>query len=415
MTLSGENILLIGSILLFLSVLASKTSFRLGIPTLIFFIFVGMLAGSDGPGGIYFDDPKLAQMLGIIALNFILFSGGMDTKIKDVRPVLWRGISLSTMGVAITALTVGLFANWLTELSLAEGLLLGAIVSSTDAAAVFSVLRTRRIELKESLRPTLELESGSNDPMAYFLTISLIQFIKTPDVSVWIFIGGFVLQMVLGAACGWMMGKVMNYTLRKVRLNIYGLYPVLLLALIFFTFSATDFIGGNGYLAVYLAGIVLGNKPFKHKESLTVFYDGQAWLMQVIMFLTLGLLVFPKQLVPVTGIGLLLSAILIFIARPLGVFISLTFFKLGTRNLVFLSWVGLRGAVPIIFATFPLLEKLEHARFIFNVVFYISLTSVLFQGSTLAMVARWLHVAQDQETDAPDVEAVNLKDKEEVP
>lgn len=392
MILSGENLLFIGSILLFVSVIASKTSFRFGIPTLIFFLIVGMLAGSDGPGGIYFDDPGLAQILGVMALNFILFSGGMETNIQDVRPVMWRGISLSTLGVLITAVAMGLFASSITELTIFEGMLLGAIVSSTDAAAVFSILRTRNLGLKGSLRPTLEFESGSNDPMAYMLTISFIQLIQFPERSAWTILLGFMQQMILGAVAGWIMGRVMLFLLNYIKLEIDGLYPVLLLALMFFTYSMTDFVGGNGFLAVYLSGIILGNGEFIHKKGLIRHYDGQAWLMQIIMFITLGLLVFPSQVIPLTGLGLLLSLFLIFVARPFSVFLSLLFFRIKIRDRLFISWVGLKGAVPIVFATYPLLSGLDHAQFIFNIVFFISITSVLLQGTTIPFVARWLNV-----------------------
>lgn len=392
MLLSSENILLIGSLLLFASIVASKTSYRLGVPTLILFIMIGMLAGSDGFGGIYFDDPKLAQMLGVVALNFILFSGGMDTDIKEAAPVFLRGVSLSTIGVFLTAVSVGAFASAITQLNFLEGLLLGAIVSSTDAAAVFSILRTRNIGLKGSIRQTLELESGSNDPMAYFLTITCIQLILLPDTSIWLLLLNFLQQMAVGAVGGYLMGKAMIYLINRIRLDVDGLYPVLVLALMFFTFSMTDLLGGNGFLAVYLSGILLGNSEFVHKRSLIRFYDGQAWLMQIIMFLTLGLLVFPSQVLPLAGIGLLLSLFLIFVSRPLGVLASLSFFRIKLRNRLFISWVGLRGAVPIVFATYPLLAGLEHAQFIFNLVFFISLSSVVMQGTTLPLVAKWLHV-----------------------
>lgn len=394
---SSEFILLIGSVLLFLSIIASKTSFKLGIPSLVLFIFIGMLAGSDGIGGIYFDDPELAQILGVIALNFILFAGGMETSFMQIRPVLWRGISLSTIGVLLTASIIGFFASLLTELKLLEGFLLGAIVSSTDAAAVFSILKTRKVKLAKSLEPTLELESGSNDPMAYFLTIALIQIIQTSDLNAIQLAGSFMLEMGLGAIVGVCMGFVMVWVINKIHLEVSGLYSVLLLAFLFFTYSATHLIHGNGFLAVYIAGVVLGSKDFVQKKQLIRFYDGQAWLMQIVMFLTLGLLVFPKQLMPLIGPGLLLSAILIFVARPIGVFISLAFFKMKLNQLIFISWVGLRGAVPIVFATYPLLARLEHAQFIFNVVFFISLTSVLLQGTSLPFVARILGVIEKDE------------------
>lgn len=393
MTFSTENILLLGSTLLFISIAASKTSSKLGVPTLILFLIVGMLAGSDGPGGIYFNDPEIAQFLGVVALTFILFSGGLDTKWESMKPVLRSGIALSTLGVLITALTVGLFSSYLLKISLMEGLLLGAIVSSTDAAAVFSILRSKRIGLKGILRPLLEFESGSNDPMGYFLTISFIYLLTDQDASLVSLIPRFFKGMILGALCGYVMGRAMTWTLNKIKLDFEGLYPVLTLSLVFFTFSFTDRIGGNGFLAVYISAIILGNSNFLHKKSLIKFYDGQAWLMQIVMFLALGLLVYPTHIVPIIPEGIVISLFLIFLARPLAVFVSLSFSKdLNFRKKLFVSWVGLRGAVPIVFATYPLLAKVPYADMIFNLVFFISVTSVLLQGTLLSYVARWLHV-----------------------
>ncbi len=393
-TLSTENILLFGSLLLFISIIASKTSFKFGIPSLVLFLFVGMLAGSDGPGGIYFNDPAIAQFLGVVALAFILFSGGLDTKWESIKPVLWQGISLSTIGVLITALTVGTFSYYLLDYSLLECMLLGAIVSSTDAAAVFSILRSRSVGLKGNLRPILEFESGSNDPMAYFLTISLVYLLKDPNASILSLIPKFFMGMILGGACGYAFGRIMIWIINRIKLDFEGLYPVLILSLVFFTFSFTDFIGGNGFLAVYISAIILGNNTFLHKKSLIKFYDGQAWLMQIVMFLTLGLLVFPSQIPPIIVPGLLISLFLIFFARPLAIFISLAFSKgLNVRKKFFLSWVGLRGAVPIVFATYPLLAGISSANTIFNLVFFISVSSILLQGTMLPVVAKWLHVS----------------------
>ncbi|MEO6290110.1 MAG: potassium/proton antiporter, partial [Ginsengibacter sp.] len=393
MTFSPENILLIGSILLLASVFTSKTSARFGIPTLVLFIGVGMLAGSEGIGGIQFYDPKLAQILGVIALNFILFSGGLDTKFESIRPVLWRGISLSTLGVLFTAATVGIFVHLITNFTLLEGLLLGAIVSSTDAAAVFSILRSKNIGLKGYIRPTLELESGSNDPFAFGLTITLTSLIamgESPGVGL---IFHFLKEIFFGAITGLILGRIILFVLNKVSLDIEGLYPVFLMAFVFFTFSITDLLGGNGFLAVYIAGLVLGNNNFIHKKSILRFYDGQAWLMQIVMFLTLGLLVYPSHILPVMGLGILISLVLIFVARPIGVFVSLSFFKrIQLREKLFISWVGLRGAVPIVFATYPLIANLGKSHIIFNLVFFISTISVLLQGTTLPLVAKWLKV-----------------------
>jgi len=394
MSVSVENILLLGSILLFISIIASKTSFRLGIPTLLLFLLVGMLAGSDGPGGIYFNDPKIAQFLGVVCLTLILFSGGLDTKWESVKPVVRQGLSLSTLGVLLTALLVGIFSSYLLNITLLEGMLLGAIVSSTDAAAVFSILRSKNVGLKGNLRPTLEFESGSNDPMAYFLTIGIIYLISNPEASVFSLIPKFLIEMTIGAVSGLVMGRIMIWLVNKIKLDVAGLYPVLVLSLVFFTFSFTDFIGGNGFLAIYISAIILGSSNFIHKKSLIRFYDGMAWLMQIIMFLTLGLLVFPSKLIPILIPGILISLFLILIARPISVFISLTFAKgLNSRKKFFISWVGLRGAAPIVFATYPLLAGIPYAETIFNLVFFISVSSVILQGTTLPIVARWLHVS----------------------
>ncbi len=394
MTLSVENILLLGSILLFISIIASKTTFKLGVPTLILFLVVGMLAGSEGPGGIYFNDPKIAQFVGVVALTFILFSGGLDTKWESVKPVLWQGVSLSTIGVFLTAMSVGVFTSYLLGYTLAEGMLLGAIVSSTDAAAVFSILRSKSVGLKGNLRPTLEFESGSNDPMAYFLTISMIFLVNEPDASVLQLVPKFFVGMALGGAMGYVMGKVMIWMVNRIQLDVAGLYPVLVLALVFFTFSFTDFIGGNGFLAIYISAIILGSSNFIHKKSLMKFYDGQAWLMQIVMFLSLGMLVFPSKIVPILIPGILISVFLILVARPVAVFIALYFNKgLNVRKKLFISWVGLRGAAPIVFATYPLLAGVHYADTIFNLVFFISVTSVVLQGATLPIVAKWLHVS----------------------
>jgi cell volume regulation protein A len=396
MNFTAEDIMLAGSILLIASIVASKTSFKLGIPTLILFLAVGMLAGSEGIGKIYFDDPHIAEVLGVLALNFILFSGGMDTKWESIKPILWRGISLSTLGVLLTAIVIGIFVHLVSGFSLLEGLLLGAIVSATDAAAVFSILRARNIALKGSLRHLLELESGSNDPMAYILTISLTYLLAHGDASIPMLIFQFVKQMVIGAIAGYAIGKGIVFIINKIKLETEGIYPVLIMATILFTYSSVHIIGGNGFLAVYLSAIVLGSNNFIHKKSIIRFYDGQAWLMQIVMFLTMGLLVFPSQIWPIIDTGLLVSAVLIFLARPIAVFISLSFFKMRIRDKLFISWVGLRGAVPMVFATYPMIAGIPKADIIFPLVFFISVTSVLFQGSTLHLVADWLKVTVPQ-------------------
>ncbi|MBT9189697.1 MULTISPECIES: potassium/proton antiporter [Zobellia] len=392
MNLTIENIVLIGSLLLFISIVVGKTSYKFGVPTLLLFLGIGMLAGSEGIGGIVFDDPKIAQFIGVVSLNFILFSGGLDTSWPAVKPILKEGILLSTIGVLLTAVSLGTFVHFVTDFTIYESLLLGSIVSSTDAAAVFSILRGKSLALKTNLRPTLELESGSNDPMAYVLTIAFLSLVINQDQGLLSIIPLFLQQMILGGAAGFGFGKVSKLVINKIKLDFEGLYPVLVIALMFITFSATDFIGGNGFLAIYICAVYLGNQDLIHKKTIFRMFDGLAWLMQIVLFLTLGLLVFPSHVVPYIGIGLTISLFLIFVARPVGVFISLMFIKMKLRRRFYISWVGLRGAVPIVFATYPLLAGIDKAHIIFNIVFFISVTSVLIQGTTLALVAKWLHV-----------------------
>ena len=393
MNLTIENIMLVGSILLFISIVVGKTSYKFGVPTLILFLAIGMLAGSDGIGGIQFNDPKLAQFIGIVSLNFILFSGGLDTNWKAVKPILKEGLVLSTLGVLLTALTLGTFVFYITDFTIYESMLLGSIVSSTDAAAVFSILRSKNLALKSNLRPTLELESGSNDPMAYVLTLAFLTLVINQDLSVLSIIPLFLKQMVLGAIGGFAFGKLSEIIINKIKLGFEGLYPVLVIALMFITFSATDALGGNGFLAIYICAVYLGNQDLIHKSTILKMFDGMAWLMQIVLFLTLGLLVFPSQIIPYLGIGLLISTFLILIARPISVFLSLMFFKMKLGRRFYISWVGLRGAVPIVFATYPLLAGIDKANVIFSIVFFISVSSVLIQGTTLSIFAKWLHVA----------------------
>ncbi|WP_442844874.1 potassium/proton antiporter [Leeuwenhoekiella sp. H156] len=397
MNLTIENIVLVGSVLLLISIIVGKTSYKFGVPTLLLFLVVGMLAGSDGIGGIHFDNPQIAQFIGIVSLNFILFSGGLDTNWSTVKPILREGLALSTLGVLLTAVSLGLFVYYITDFTIYESLLLGSIVSSTDAAAVFSILRSKSLALKTNLRPTLELESGSNDPMAYVLTIAFLSLVINEDQGLLSVVPMLLRQMILGGIAGFLFGKLSKLIINKIELGFEGLYPVLVIALMFITFSATEFIGGNGFLAIYICAVYLGNQDLIHKQTILKMFDGLAWLMQIVLFLTLGLLVFPTQVVPFIGIGLMISLFLIFLARPIGVFISLMFFKMKMRRRFYISWVGLRGAVPIVFATYPLLAGIEKAHMIFNIVFFISLTSVLIQGTTLSIVARWLNVGLPDE------------------
>lgn len=393
MNLTIENIVLVGSILLFVSIIVGKTSYKFGVPTLLLFLAIGILAGSDGIVGIHFDNPKIAQFIGIVSLNFILFSGGLDTNWTSVKPILREGLVLSTFGVLLTALSLGTFVWFITDFTIYESMLLGSIVSSTDAAAVFSILRSKSLALKYNLRPTLELESGSNDPMAYVLTIAFLTLVVNQEQGISSIFHLFLQQMIMGGIAGFAFGRLSKVIINNIKLDFEGLYPVLVISLMFITFSATDFVGGNGFLAIYICAVYLGNQDLIHKKTILKMFDGLAWLMQIVLFLTLGLLVFPSQIIPYFGIGIFISLFLIFIARPVSVFLSLMFFKMKLQKRFYISWVGLRGAVPIVFATYPLLAGIDKANMIFNIVFFISVTSVLIQGTTLSIVAKWLFVA----------------------
>ncbi|HKY72798.1 MAG TPA: potassium/proton antiporter [Nitrospira sp.] len=392
MPTSIEALFIIFSALTILSILTIKFSIRFGIPSLALFLAIGMLAGSDGPGGLYFDNPALVQTLGVIALVFILFSGGLDTEWDGVRPVLWNGLALSTIGVLGTALLVGWFVSIVQGLSLLEGLLLGAIVSSTDAAAVFMFLRARNAKLPKKLANLLELESGSNDPMGVVLTVALIQLLTNPATSVGELLEFFAVQMTVGAVVGVTMGEIIRWTLNRLKLELTGIYPVLSVAFALLTYGLTAELRGSGFLAVYLAGLFVRRRPMAHKRSLLQFHDGLAWLMQIAMFLILGLQVFPARLLPIAGIGLLVSIFLILIARPLSVYASLAFSRLSFHEQTLVAWVGLRGAVPIVLATFPVLAGIQQADTIFHLVFFIALTSVLLQGPPIAWITRILRL-----------------------
>lgn len=385
-------ILLVAGLLVFASILASRVSDRLGLPALVVFLCVGMLAGSDGPGGIEFENAATANFVGTIALAFILFSGGLDTNWRLIRPVLFRGVLLSTLGVTITALLVGLVAWLLFGFSPVVALLLGAIISSTDAAAVFSVLRGRGVGLKGNLRPLLEFESGSNDPMAIFLTLSLTQLLTTPDAPWTSLVSAFFVNMILGVVVGLGIGRFAALLLNRIRLDYEGLYPVVSLSLVLLTFGAAEFLNGNGFLAVYVCGIILNGVDFAHKRAVARFHDGIAWLMQIGMFLVLGLLVFPSELPSVALMSLVSALFLMFVARPVAVFLCLWGSEFSRNDRLLVSWTGLRGAVPIVLATYPLMAGVEQSALIFDVVFFIVLTSVLIQGTLLMPIARRLKV-----------------------
>lgn len=402
-----ELFLLILSTLFFASILAGKAGSRFGVPALLLFLGVGMLFGSDGLG-IHFDNIKLAQMIGTVALSAILFSGGLDTKFGDIKPVLGPGVSLATLGVLITALATGSILYFLLPQRIGIGLmgclLLASTMSSTDSASVFSILRGKGLRLKHNLRPTLELESGANDPMAYVLVLTFISLVQQGGGSWGGAIAMLVVQLVVGAVAGWLFGKALVWFVNKVNLDNTALYPILVLAGSFFVFAATFYMKGNSYLAVYIAGLVVGNNRFVHRRSTRSFFDGITWLAQLSMFLTLGLLVNPSELREVLVPGLIISFVMIFVTRPLAVFLSLAPFRRYTvKDRLFVSWVGLRGAVPIIFAITCRAAGIPHSEVMFNIVFLCTLVSLVTQGTTLPLIARWLGISVPPEAGRPEL------------
>jgi len=391
--LAADPLIFVGAALLLAGVLLSKTSSRLGVPSLLLFLLLGMLAGSDGLGGIAFENFELAQRYGIIALAFILFSGGAGTAWRDIRPVLAPGLTLATCGVLLSALTLGSLAALILGLGLLEGMLLGSIIASTDAAAVFSLLRSRGVAISPRLRSLLELESGSNDPAAVFLTVGLITLIQLPDSSVFGLVQLFAIQMGVGLVAGWLLAFGAVRLINRLQLEYEGLYPALTIAFVLLTYEGTAWLGGSGFVAAYVAGLTFANTEFLHKRSLLRFHDALAWLMQISMFVLMGLLVFPSNLPPVAGPAVLIAAALMLVARPLAVFLTLAPFRVSMREIAFIAWVGLRGATPIILATFPVVAGISNAHMLFDVVFFVVLLSVLAQGTTIPAVARRLGLA----------------------
>ena len=417
MIVTTGNILLIGSVLLIASIILSKAGARFGIPTLLVFLIAGMLFGTDGLG-LQFNSAEDAQFLGVIALSVILFSGGLDTRFSDIKPILTPGIVLSTLGVVLTTLFAGLFISWISgfewlniTLPLTTSLLLAATMSSTDSASVFNILRSQRMSLKYNLRPMLELESGSNDPMAYMLTLVLIQVVGAGAVTASEVFTMLFVQFVIGGSVGFLLGRGAVLFINKLQLSNTSLYPIIAFGLIFLVYSLTDVCHGNGFLAVYIAGIVMGNSRMGFKREITTFLDGITWLCQIVLFLILGLLVNPHELVSVALAGTLIGVFMILIARPVSVWLCLLpFRKMSNRARMFVSWVGLRGAVPIIFATYPVVAEIPGSNQIFNIVFFITLLSLMFQGMTIAKMAKLLHLDLPQEKEGNEF-GVELPDE----
>ena len=408
--ISGENVVLVGALLLFVAVMAGKVAYRFGAPALLLFLGVGMLFGLNF---ISYRSVEMTQFVGMIALCIILFTGGMDTSFQEIKPIIGPGVVLATVGVVMTAMVlagfVWLVAPWLDlEISFALALLLAATMSSTDSASVFSILRSKKTGLKQHLRPLLELESGSNDPMAYMLTVLLIGVLSSGSshTGFGASLLFFLVQMVVGALSGYLIGRLAVWTINRIGLVNHSLYSVLLLAFIFFSFAFTDLIRGNGYLAVYLSGLVVGNHKIAQKRTLTVFFDGFTWLMQIIMFLTLGLFVNSNELFQpeVLLLGGAVGVFMIFVARPVAVFACLApFRRFTTRARLYISWVGLRGAVPILFAIYPLMDHIEYAELLFNVVFLSTIISLVVQGTTVSGMANLLGLAYEEKESAFDV------------
>ncbi len=389
-----QNLLILISILMLFCIFAGKYLSRFGVPILLFFIGIGMFLGSDGLIGINYDNPYMTKEIGNIALAFILFYGGMDFRWKTGKEIIWQGVALSTAGVLLTAGAVAAVTCFVTDMTLLEGLLLGAIVSSTDAAAVFSTLRSQKINLKGRLAALLEFESGSNDPVAYLLTIVMVGIVADPTNYTAAKVALMLTEeIVFAIAVGALAGYAAVQILNRIRFNIEGFYPIFGIALVVFIYSFTMAIGGNYFLSVYLAGLIIGNSSFILKMRFIRFFDGQSWLMQIVLFVTLGLQVFPSQLGEVAVPALIISLTLILIIRPLMVIPILSLFKVPIKEQLFVAFVGFRGAASIVFATYPLIAGIGVANQIFNIVFFIALSSIILQGTTLRPLALKLGLA----------------------
>ena len=387
-----DDLILLAASLMLAAILSSKLSVRAGVPTLILFMGVGMLAGEDGVLGLAFDDFTLAHAVGTVALVLILFDGGLRTTWASVRSAWGPALVLSTIGVVVTATVTGVFAAWILSVPLGIGILLGSIVGSTDAAAVFAVLRGQRLHVHERLAATLEVESGSNDPMAVLLTLGTIAYLLGDMEPGWPMVGYFLRQALIGGAGGVLVGWLGARLVNRVQLDAAGLYPVLTLGLGLLAYGLTATLGGSGFLATYVAGILVGNAKLVFKRGILLAHDGGAWVAQIAMFVTLGLLATPSRIAEVAAEGTLVASVLIFVARPLAVVTTLAPFRFTLRELGFLAWAGLKGAIPIILALYPLLAGVEQGLLLFDVVFFVVVLSALLQGWTLPGVATRLGV-----------------------
>lgn len=387
------QIMIIGSVILLLCVASSKLLYRFGVSTLLIALVLGMLFGSDGIVGIQFDDYALAQQLCSFGLVFIMFYGGFGTSWKAAKPVAKPAILMSTLGVVITAILTGLFCTLVLQCSVWQGLLMGSVVASTDAASVFAVLRSRKLNLKGGLASLLELESGSNDPISYMLTIVFIAVLTgnygAGEIGIML-----VKQIVFGLALGVLFAKAGVFVLRKINLEIDGLYPIFAVAIVVLGYSLCEYLGGNGYLCVYLIGIIMGNSKILHKRALVHFFDGLSWIMQIILFFTLGLLSFPSHLPAITLPGILISLFMIFIARPAATFSILSWFKIPVKQQLLVSWVGLRGSASIVFAIYVMASGVDIGTDLFHMVFFVALFSIAVQGTMIPWAAKKLDVVE---------------------
>ena len=390
------ELMIISGLVLLICITSSKMLYKFGVPMLLIFIVLGMLFGSDGIVGIYFDNYDLTSQLCSIALVFIMFYGGFGTNWKMAKPVAKQSILMSTFGVIITSLLTGVFCYFILNTSLLEGLLIGSIVGSTDAASVFTILRSQKLNLKSEIASLLEVESGSNDPIAYMMTLSIVM-IMSSGLS-WSIVPMILKQVIFGILLGVVLAKATVFIIRRANFELEGFYSIFIIAIAILAYALSEFIGGNGYLSVYISGIILGNSKIPHKKSLVAFFDGISWIMQIMLFFMLGLLSFPSKLPEVIGGSILISIFMIFIARPIATHVILRRFKTPIKEQILISWVGLRGAASIVFAIFAITSGVPIENDIFHIIFFIALISVSVQGTLLPKVAQKLDLVDNETT-----------------
>ena len=410
------NLMILGGLVLLTCIITSKIFYKWGVPVLLVFMGIGMIFGSDGIGGIYFDNYDATYFLASIALVFIMFYGGFCTQWSRAKPISIPAVLLSTIGVAITAVLTGLFCYLVLKTSILEGLLIGSVVASTDAASVLSILRSRKLKLKDNMDTLVEFESGSNDPTAYMLTSIIIVLIGTSGGmsagSITLSVISMILKQVgFGIAVGLVLSSVSVFILRRIKFEIDGLYPIFVTAVAILAYALCDTLGGNGYLSVFFAGIVIGNSKIPHKKSLTHFFDGLSWIMQLILFFMLGLLAFPSQIPNIAFEGIMISLFLIFIGRPIAVFSIMCWFKTPIKQQLFISWVGLRGAASLVFAIFAITKNVAIQSDIFHIIFFIALFSVMIQGGLIPLVAKKLDLIEEEVIEDDQVSELKKKFK----